>query len=33
MGTTDRATSEEDVVDITTELHLVPLGTQVDVLA
>jgi hypothetical protein len=32
MGTTDRATSE-DVVDITTELHLVPLGTQVDVLA
>ncbi len=33
MGTTDLATSEEDVVDITTELHLVPLGTQVDVLA
>jgi flagellar hook-length control protein FliK len=30
--TTDRAASE-DVVDITTELHLVPLGTQVDVLA
>jgi flagellar hook-length control protein FliK len=33
MGsTTDRAASEE-AVDITTELHLVPLGTQVDVLA
>ncbi|HET7171873.1 MAG TPA: flagellar hook-length control protein FliK [Gaiellales bacterium] len=30
--TTDRAASE-DVADITTELHLVPLGTQVDVLA
>ena len=30
--TTDRAASD-DVVDITSELHLVPLGTQVDVLA
>jgi flagellar hook-length control protein FliK len=32
MNDNDRATSD-DVVDITTELHLVPLGTQVDVLA
>ncbi len=32
MSTTDRAASD-DAVDITTELHLVPLGTQVDVLA
>ena len=32
MSTTDRAASA-DAVDITTELHLVPLGTQVDVLA
>ena len=32
MNDNDRAASD-DVVDITTELHLVPLGTQVDVLA
>ena len=32
MNDTDGAASD-DVVDITTELHLVPLGTQVDVLA
>ena len=32
MENTDGAASD-DVVDITTELHLVPLGTQVDVLA
>jgi len=32
MSTTDRAASD-DAVDITTELYLVPLGTQVDVLA
>ena len=32
MNDNDRAASD-DAVDITTELHLVPLGTQVDVLA
>jgi flagellar hook-length control protein FliK len=32
MQNTD-GTASDDVVDITTELHLVPLGTQVDVLA